>query len=108
MNTQPEALRLADALEELSLGTRSTMDNSAKELRRLYAENEAIRNINENLLKLVTNRMSKLHEVNQELVEALKWALDQIEDDLDPDHQTALDQARATLAEATGEKNGCA
>ncbi len=49
-----------------------------------------------------------MNKVSQKLVEALKWALDQIEDDLDPDHQTALDQARATLAEATGEKNECA
>lgn len=47
-----------------------------------------------------------MNKVNQELVEALKWALDQIEDDLDPDHQTALDQARATLAKAKGEQHG--
>jgi hypothetical protein len=33
MAEQPEALRLADALENLSRGTRSTMDNAATELR---------------------------------------------------------------------------
>lgn len=30
--------------------------------------------------------------------EALRWALDQIEDDLDLDHQAALSAARAALA----------
>lgn len=36
-----------------------------------------------------------------DVVEALRWALDQIEDDLDPDHQAALDAARAALERAT-------
>lgn len=36
------------------------------------------------------------------LAEALAWALAQIEDDLDPDHQAALEAAKATLARATG------
>ena len=39
-----------------------------------------------------------------EVTDALRWALNQIEDDLDPDHQAALDAARATLAKATGEQ----
>jgi hypothetical protein len=38
-----------------------------------------------------------------ELVEALQWALAQIEDDPDPDHRQAFDAARAVLAKATGE-----
>lgn len=38
-----------------------------------------------------------------DLADALRWALDQIEDDLDPDHQAALAAARAALAAATGE-----
>lgn len=33
-----------------------------------------------------------------QLVAALGWALDQIEDDLDPDHQAAFAAARATFA----------
>ena len=37
------------------------------------------------------------------LLDALRWALDQLDDDLDPDHQAALAAARATLAAATGE-----
>jgi hypothetical protein len=37
-----------------------------------------------------------------ELADALAWALDQIEDDLCPDHQAALEHARAVLARAQG------
>ncbi len=37
-----------------------------------------------------------------ELVEALAWALEQIEDDLDLDHRAALEHARAVLARAQG------
>lgn len=39
----------------------------------------------------------------EELADALRWALGQIEDDLDPGHQAALTAARAALAAATGE-----
>lgn len=35
-----------------------------------------------------------------ELVSALRWALSQIEDDLDPDHRAALTAARKVLAQA--------
>lgn len=35
-----------------------------------------------------------------DLVEALRWALSQIEDDLDPDHRFALAAARKVLAQA--------
>lgn len=37
-----------------------------------------------------------------DLANALQWALDLIEDDLDPAHQQALAHARAVLAQATG------
>jgi len=37
-----------------------------------------------------------------DLLDALAWALDQLDDDLDLDHQDALRAARATLARATG------
>lgn len=38
-----------------------------------------------------------------DLLDALDWALRQIEDDLDPDHQAAFDAARSTLRKAKGE-----
>ena len=38
-----------------------------------------------------------------DLLDALDWALRQIEDDLDPDHQAAFDAAFATLRKAKGE-----
>ena len=37
-----------------------------------------------------------------DLLAALQWALAQIEDSLDPDHQAALESARAVVARATG------
>lgn len=37
------------------------------------------------------------------LLEALRWALEQIEDDLDPDHQAALAAAWDTVERAEGE-----
>ena len=37
------------------------------------------------------------------LLDALEWALAQIPDDLDPDHQEALAAAHAALAQAKGE-----
>lgn len=40
-------------------------------------------------------------EPTPELLEALRWALDQIEDDLDPDHATALAAAHVLLARVT-------
>ena len=39
----------------------------------------------------------------QAIIDALEWALAQIEDDLDPDHQEALAAAHAALAQAKGE-----
>ena len=38
-----------------------------------------------------------------DLLEALDWALRQIEDDLDHDHQAAFDAAHSTLRKAKGE-----
>jgi hypothetical protein len=39
----------------------------------------------------------------EDMIDALEWALAQIPDDLDPDHQEALAAARAALAAAKGE-----
>jgi len=38
-----------------------------------------------------------------DLLDALDWALRQIDDDLDPNHQAALDAALYTLRKAKGE-----
>jgi hypothetical protein len=38
----------------------------------------------------------------QALINALQWALDQIPDDPDPEHQQALASARAALTDALG------
>lgn len=54
-------------------------------------------------------RMAALHVIEAartharlfpDLVEALRWALSQVEDDLDPDHRAALTAARKVLAQA--------
>lgn len=80
MNKQPKALRLADALETLSPLERE----AAIQLRRL-------------------------HEVNQELLEALKWALSNINCEpyewSDEENADAHEAARAAIAKATGETN---
>jgi hypothetical protein len=43
---------------------------------------------------------AKLFALSPNLAEALEWALNQIDDDLDPDHQAALAAAWQTLNEA--------
>jgi hypothetical protein len=68
---QPEALRLADELQDTPF--ESTRYEAAAELRRL-------------------------HEVNAELVEAVKAALS--------DDQPYIERCKAALAKATGENNG--
>ena len=71
---QPEALRLADQLERMSLSTQWDK-KAAAELRRL-------------------------HEVNAELVEALRVVIRGV-----PDTWDGVKQAKAVLAKAQGEKN---
>jgi len=48
-------------------------------------------------------RSAPLYASAPDLLDALDWALRQIEDDLDPDHQAAFDAACFTLAKAKGE-----
>jgi leucyl-tRNA synthetase len=76
MNTQSEALRLADALT----GMVETADDwSDEQVNRAAAE------------------LRRLHEVNQGLLEALKWLL------LFPNNPRENHRARAAIAKATGE-----
>ena len=76
MSDKPEALRLAEHLENF----RSFPDDqaAAAELRRL-------------------------NEVNQELLEALKWMVQRTDEGGYPDGR-CLTEARAAIAKATGEK----
>ena len=83
MSKQPEALRLADALECGTYLLSVERDITAAELRRL-------------------------HEVNVELLEALKMLLDDITDyqtinNLGGANNHSQVQARAAIAKATGE-----
>jgi hypothetical protein len=50
-----------------------------------------------------TDANARLIASAPDLLDALDWALRQIEDDLDPDHQAAFDAAFATLRKAKGE-----
>ena len=85
MTTQPEALRLAEVSPYLEGGERGQwIMDAAAELRRL-------------------------HEVNQELLEALKGLHDDIMDyirlnSLGAENNHWLVQARAAIAKATGEQ----
>jgi len=81
MNTQPEALRLADWLDGHGNGPMDNKHNAAAELRRL-------------------------HEVNQELLEALNdlaaWNDGEIGSHMDEPYAAKV--ARAAIAKATGEQ----
>jgi len=79
MNTQPEALRLADALEDdlhaddgttLGLYSQGIADNAAAELRRLYDKTVLADQVIEQRHVMI----SDLHALNAELLEALKLA----------------------------------
>ena len=47
-------------------------------------------------------RLDCMKRQRNQVVAALRWALDQIDDDLDLDHRAALESARATLDRVTG------
>jgi len=44
-----------------------------------------------------------MDKTTEKLIVALEWALEQIEDSLDPDHQAALESAWKILNKAKGE-----
>jgi hypothetical protein len=52
---------------------------------------------------LTNDTIPRLIAAAPDLLSALEWALGQIEDDLCPDHQAALDGCRAAIAKAKGE-----
>ena len=82
MTTQPEALKLADALDSgwCPVESERQMKAAAAELRRLYEEVEHLHQINQSHeMKLSVRgyelQIEDLKAVNQELLEALKLAL---------------------------------
>lgn len=75
MSTQPEALRLADALETFH---NPNDKQAADELRRLHAENEAIRNVANRggHIAVAMSRIADLESQRDVLLEALKEMLE--------------------------------
>lgn len=103
--TQPEALRLADLLEMGSIW--QDQEKAAVELRRLHAENEALREANEAFGKRQewwNEKMFALEQQRDALLEALKEIVAAADgkgwEQLDP----SFKKARAAIAKAEGEK----
>ena len=124
MNTKPEALRLADALDAAPYSCGCTME-AAAELRRLHNENEALRDgkafhegacdaaLMENRALRQANeafgkrqewwneRMFELEQQRDELLEQLSEIVEMI----DPGgHDVNFDNARAAIARAEGKQ----
>jgi hypothetical protein len=116
---QPEALRLADMIESLpptGLGGDGIhldihfvepTDLAAAELRRLHEEVKYIPAL-ERVLDKQGAKILRLHEVNQELLEALSVCIHH-GDGLSKNHQSYLPpsvllKAKAAIAKATGEQ----
>ena len=72
MTTQPEALRLADLLITDAYWSPMLGEQAAAELRRLYAAREEC----ERQYQVKCDEIGALHEVNQELLEALEEAIE--------------------------------
>jgi hypothetical protein len=72
----------------------NVMENSLKiaSIEQMPSNNESERIANARLIAAAPD-----------LLDALDWALRQIDDDLDPDHQVAFDVAFSTLRKAKGE-----
>lgn len=62
-----------------------------------------ITNLGNHYAKTFDPSAARLIAVAPDLLDALDWALRQIEDDLDPDHQAAFNAAQSTLRKAKGE-----
>ena len=102
MTKQPEALRLADALECTSVIYPRAQ--AAIELRRLHTENArlfyAIEDSLKNYARVLIER-HEFHEVNQELLEALKKLCDVT--DTNDYNEAAFFKAEAAIAKAEGQ-----
>ncbi len=75
----------------------------------MYQENQtAVRDITTAIVQEIGKRDARIYELElisardrtdtAALADALRWALDQLDDDLDLDHRRALADARALLA----------
>ena len=88
MSDQPTALRLAEKLGDYGGCTLAQMDAAAAELRRLHAENEALK---AELMEqarvngMGSERESRLMALNAELLEALKHAAECVQKNYLPD-----------------------
>ncbi len=113
MSTQPEALLLAECLEQHEHCTHGQMDRAAAELRRLHAEIERltaawhcqhVRKVEERAeAKLWFEHAQKLHAVNAELLAALRTAADHLEGMPDPEDVAAcVAKVRAAIEKAEG------
>ena len=112
MSEQPEALRLADVLEDIFIPVIVDRQQAAAELRRLHQHELAhikwlektewvqdtahYSELGEHRADVIKQRFDRLHKVNQELLAALK-SLVQVVAHLDPCPAT-LEQARAAIA----------
>ena len=126
MSTQPEALRLADALEDsledysgssLPRRCQSIADEAAAELRRLHQHELALiewlekthwvqagaqaGELGRHRADVIQMRVARLHALNRELLEALKDALCSLEV-CGKDFDHTMSKARAAIAKATG------
>ena len=101
VNKQPEALRLADLLEDSHLPVHH---KAAAELRRLHAENSNFRATCDHLTRENAEQIGEivaLKEQRDELLEALKGVIEVA--DFHELYGRRTDAARAAIAKATGE-----
>lgn len=114
MTQQPEALRLADLIDENSEAP-LVVKAAAAELRRLHARDkewESVTGFMQNTIDRMEKDLLRLHSVNAQLLEALEEAADDIEswgayatEYFQKRHnlQGAINKARAAIAAAKGE-----
>ena len=106
MTTQPEALRLADELEDASIASSAFKQTIAAELRRLHKEvREWDRVCDQHLRHIdkLKKRMKRAEALNQELLAALNAMLTHMGMDEDEWNKPTFDQARAIIAKAEGQ-----
>ena len=100
--TQPEALRLAEQLEDTESAKLHLLPYVAAELRRLHATVQAREDEIQTHSAAVyeaTKLLSEMREQRDALLEALKVVLDDL---MYRDHARVIDVARAAIAKAEG------